>query len=84
MNVPRRVVAKGREGVVATVVVATYRGDVWISIVPPFTWDVVMAPAKVDELIQVLATARKDARRSVAVVATRTDHGGNGVVRGDP
>lgn len=49
-----------------------------MSIVPPFTWDVIMAPAKVDELLQVLAMAREDARRSVAVVAMRTDYGDNG------
>lgn len=80
MNLPRRVVAKGREGVVATVAVTTYRGDVWMSIVPPFSWDVIMEIGKVDELIQVLAMAREDARRSVTLAAGRADHGGN-VVR---
>jgi hypothetical protein len=81
MSVPRRVVVKGREGVVATVTVTIYRGEIWLSIVPPFTWEAIMEPGKVDELIHVLGLAREEARRSVVVGATRMDRGGNGVTR---
>jgi hypothetical protein len=73
MSVPRRVVVKGREGVAATVVVTVYRGDVWMSIVPPFTWEAIMEPAQVDELMQVLGLARQEARRPVVVA--RADRG---------
>lgn len=81
MSVPWRVVVKGREGVVATVVVTVYRGSVWISIVPPFTWEAIRGPGQVGELIRVLGVAREQVRRSVAVAATRADRPGNGVVR---
>jgi hypothetical protein len=47
---------KGREGVAVTVVVTTYHGHVWI--VPPFTWEAIMDPAHVDQLIHVLGLAR--------------------------
>ena len=52
-----------------------------MSIVPPFTWEAIMEPGKVDELIQVLGLAREQVRRSVTVAATRADRPGNGVVR---
>ncbi len=81
MSIPRRVVVKGREGVVATVVVTVYRGNVWMSIVPPFTWDAIMEPGQVDELIRVLGVAREQVRRSVAIAATWADRPGNGVIR---
>jgi hypothetical protein len=74
MSVPRRVVVKGREGVVATVVVTVYRGDVWMSIVPPFTWEAIMEPAKVDELIQVLGSARQEVRRPAVVARADSGH----------
>lgn len=81
MGLPRRVVVKGREGVVVTVTVAIYRGEVWLSIVPPFTWEAIMEPGKVDELIHLLGLAREEARRPVTVSATRMDRGGNAVAR---
>lgn len=81
MTIPWRVIVNGREGVTATVVVATYREEVWMSIMPPFTWEAIMEPGKVDELIHVLSLAREQVRRSVAVAATRTDRPGNEVVR---
>lgn len=81
MSAPRRVVVKGRQGVVATVVVTIYRGEVWLSIVPPFTWEAIMEPGKVDELIHVLGLAREEARQSVAVGVTRMDREGSGVAR---
>ncbi len=64
MGMPRRVVVKGREGVVATVVMTTYRGEVWMSIVPPFTWEAIMESDKVDELIHALGLAREEAVRA--------------------
>jgi hypothetical protein len=63
MGTYRRVVAKGRQGVVAVVVVTTYREQVWMSIIPPFTWEAIMESNKVDELIQVLEQAREEAIR---------------------
>lgn len=73
MSVPRRVVVKGREGVVATVVVTIHRGGVWMSIVPPFTWEAIMEPGKVDELIHVLGLAREEAMRSVTMSVAQVD-----------
>jgi hypothetical protein len=81
MSVPRRVVVKGRQGVVATVVVTIYRGEVWLSIVPPFTWEAIMEPGKVDELIHVLGLVREEARQSMTVGITRVDRESSGVTR---
>jgi hypothetical protein len=62
----RKVAVKaGGEGA-ATVIVTTQRGQVWVSIVPPFTWEAIMEPGKVDELIQTLGLARDDAKRMAA------------------
>jgi hypothetical protein len=47
---PRRVAVKA-VGEQARVVVKTCRGEVWMSITSPFTWEAIMEPAKVDELI---------------------------------
>ncbi len=47
--------------------VTVVHGMVWLSIVPPFTWEAIMEPAKVDELIHVLALARDEAERMVMV-----------------
>lgn len=69
LGVPRRVSAKGREGVTATVAISTYRGHVWMSIMPPFTWEAIMAPATVDELIRVLRSAKDEATRQTVAVA---------------
>lgn len=63
MGIPRRVLVKGREGVTATVVVTTYRGEVWMSIVPAFTWEAIMESRKVDELIHALGLAREEAMK---------------------
>ncbi|MGH3692459.1 MAG: hypothetical protein ACRDRX_00370 [Pseudonocardiaceae bacterium] len=48
---------------VATVVVIAQRGQVWVSITPPFTWEAIMDPGKVDEVIHVLTLAREDAKK---------------------
>ena len=53
--VQRKVTVKGSGGVVATVVVTARRGKVWMSIQPPFTWDAIMEPGMVEELIRTLA-----------------------------
>ncbi len=73
-DVRRKVSVKGSGGVCATVVVIARRGRVWVSIVPPFTWEAIMEPGKVDELIRTLGLARQDAQKMVS---------GKGVSRGD-
>lgn len=57
---PRRVSVKGMEGVPATVVVTVVRDKVWLSISPPFTWEAIIDPVKVDELMHVLELTRSD------------------------
>lgn len=76
----RRVAVKGMKSVSATVVVAVVQGNVWMSISPPFTWEAIMEPGKVDELISVLVVARADAEK---VGAARSSHASDagGVVR---
>ncbi len=61
-EVYRKLSVKGSEGVTASVIVKSIRGHVWVSITPPFTWEVIMEPGKVDELIHVLGLAREDAK----------------------
>lgn len=63
--VHRTLSVKGSGGVSATVVVTAQHGQVWVSIVPPFTWEAIMEPVKVDELIRTLGLAREDAKRMV-------------------
>ncbi len=64
--VHRKVSVKGSGGISATVVVTVQKGTVWVSIVPPFTWEAIMEPGKVDELIRTLGLAREDAKRMVS------------------
>lgn len=45
------------------------RGKVAMSIDPPFTWEAIMEPNKVDELIRTLHQAAADARRMVGGTA---------------
>jgi len=73
--VQRKVTVKGSGGVVATVVVTARRGKVWMSIQPPFTWDAIMEPGMVDELIRTLAPAAEDAKKMVS--GTRRSRGGS-------
>lgn len=61
--VRRKVSAKGSGGVSATVVVTVQRSQIWLSIQPPFTWEAIMDPGKVDELTRTLTLAREDAQR---------------------
>ncbi len=63
-TVRRTVSVKGSGGVTATLVVTARRGQVWVSIDPPFTWSAIMEPAEVDELIHTLAEATEDAQRT--------------------
>jgi hypothetical protein len=64
-GVHRKVSVKGSGGVSATVVVIARHGKVWVSIVPSFTWEAIMEPGKVDELMRTLDLAREDAQRMV-------------------
>lgn len=75
--VPRQVAAQASGGIRATVVVTVQQSTVGISIVPPFTWEAIMTPATVDELIGALTQARHDAtaarRRDPAAQADGRD-----------
>ncbi|MGH3976641.1 MAG: hypothetical protein ACRDS9_25475, partial [Pseudonocardiaceae bacterium] len=62
-DMPRRVSVKARQGKDATVVVTVTQGTVWMSIVPPFTWEAIMEPGKVDAVIRTLELARDEAKR---------------------
>ncbi|MGH3972668.1 MAG: hypothetical protein ACRDS9_05015 [Pseudonocardiaceae bacterium] len=64
-EVHRRVSVKGSGGVTATVVVVTRRGKVHMSIIPPFTWEAILNPGKMDELMQVLGQAKQDAAQNI-------------------
>lgn len=48
--------------------VTVQQGQVWMSIQPPFTWEAIMEPEKVDELIRTLAVATSSARKTVRAV----------------
>ncbi len=61
MGIPWRLAAAGRQGVVATITITTCQGQIWMSIVPPFTWEAIMEPETVDKLIHVLELARDEA-----------------------
>lgn len=62
-HVHRRISVRGSGGVAATIVVFARQGAVLMSIVPPFTWEAVMDPDTVDELIDALGLAQEDARK---------------------
>lgn len=62
MGMPRRVPVKGMQGVAATVVVTVAQDKVWLSISPPFTWEAIMEPEKVDQVISMLELARDEAK----------------------
>ncbi len=81
MGVPRRICVKGMEGVNATVVVTAVQGKVWVSISPPFTWEAIMEPVKVDELMHVLELARDDAKKMAAAHSGRAPQADKTVVR---
>jgi len=66
-----RVRVKGMQGVDATVVVTVVRSTVWLSIRPPFVWEAIMELAKVDEVIQALEAAQREAERMSAALGRR-------------
>jgi hypothetical protein len=80
-EVYRRLSVKGSGGVAATVVVKSIQGRVWVSITPPFTWEAIMEPGKVDELIHMLGLAREDAKKVVAPLSRRPHSGDDAVIR---
>lgn len=61
--VHHKVSVKGSGGVSATVVVTMQQGQVWMSIHPPFIWEAIMEPRKVDELRRALAFAAESAKK---------------------
>ena len=71
---PRRIAVKGMQGVDVTVVVTVVRGTVWLSISPPFTWEAIMQPEKVDQVIHVLELARDEATKAAAAINGSTPH----------
>ncbi|MGH7868088.1 MAG: hypothetical protein ACREP9_10790 [Candidatus Dormibacteraceae bacterium] len=76
MGLPRRVRIKGREGVVATLVVTVAQGKVWLSISPPFIWEAIMEPGKIDEVISTLELARDEAQKMTTTPARNSFRGG--------
>lgn len=76
--VHRKVSVKGSGGVSATVIVIAQHGGVWMSIMPPFTWEAIMEPGKVDELIRTLTVARDNAQRMVSSTRAQTPGGDKG------
>jgi hypothetical protein len=63
MGMPRKVSVQATEGVAATVMVTVVQGKVWMSIMPPFTWQAIMDSGQIDELMHALRLARDEARR---------------------
>lgn len=81
MGAPRRVRVKGMQGVDPTVVVAVVQGTVWLSVSPPFTWEAIMEPGKVAELMHVLELARDEAKQMAAARGEQASLAGKAVVR---
>ena len=81
MGMPRRVRVKGMQGVDATVVVTVVRDRVWLSISPPFTWEAIMAPGKVDEVISMLELARDEASKVATARKGSTFRGDAAVIQ---
>jgi hypothetical protein len=66
--VHRKVSVKGSGAVSATVVITVTHGQVWMSIQPPFTWEAIMEPGKVEELIRTLTLAAEGAKKRTYAV----------------
>jgi hypothetical protein len=77
----RKVSVTGTGGVAATVFVTVQRGQVWMSIQPPFTWEAIMEPGKVDELMRTLELAREDVKRMAMARGKSAVRGRQAVVR---
>ncbi|MGH3795507.1 MAG: hypothetical protein ACRDSP_11515 [Pseudonocardiaceae bacterium] len=58
----RKLAAKPRQGVNVTVIVAVYRGTVWLSIDSSFLREAILEPAQADSLIELLTQAVTEAR----------------------
>lgn len=96
-GIPRRVSVTGKDGISATVVVTTYRGQVWLSVVPSFNGEAIMEPTEVNELIRTLELAQEDAdmmgraprhgprgsRAAIQEIMSGTEPPGNKVVHAD-
>ena len=80
-GIPHRVCVKGMQGIDVTVVVTVAQGKVWLSVSPPFTWEAIMEPGKVDEVIHVLRLAREEAEKQPAARGRPAADGGKAVVR---
>ena len=81
IGILRRVSVKGMQGVDATVVVTVVQGKVWMSISPPFTWEAIMEPGKVDEVMSVLGAARDEAKKMASARDGRAYHAGKAAIR---
>jgi hypothetical protein len=51
-----------------------------MSIVPPFTWEAIMDPGHVDQLIHALGLAREESNRRVSVGGRKASSDSNGIV----
>jgi hypothetical protein len=56
--------------------VTAVKGKVWMSIMPPFTWQAIMDSGQIDELMHALRLARDESRRMSLT-------GGRWVIRAD-
>src|SRR6185437_11008545 len=61
--VHHKVSVKGSGGVPATVVITVQQAQVRMSIQPPFTWEAIMDPSKVEELIRTLMLTADGAKK---------------------
>lgn len=61
--VHRKVSVKGSGGVSAALVITVQQGQVWMSIQRPFTWEAIMEPSKVEELIRTLMLTADAAKK---------------------
>ncbi|MGH3922825.1 MAG: hypothetical protein ACRDTT_08160 [Pseudonocardiaceae bacterium] len=63
MTTRRTLVVPGRQGTRVTIVVDVCRGKVWVvAIDPPFSAEAIFEPTQVENLIDLLSRAAKDAR----------------------
>jgi hypothetical protein len=72
------------QGVDATVLVTVMRGTVWMSIRPPFIWEAIMEPAKVDEVIRALESARSEAESMGTALGRRPPQAAEPAIREIP
>lgn len=72
--VHHKVSVKGSGGVSATVVITMQQAQLRMSIQPPFTWEAIMEPSKVEELIRTLMRATDGAKKMAMGMAGWKDH----------